>query len=285
MNHRRTLCIALFPLLSIMACAIPGIPSSSTSVPVPVVDNDRLQTMVAGTVAAAIAKTEQAAPTAETPSENVPTPSKTPASTDEITAPGSSLTAQDDGTILFVDEHAKFQVNISPGWLPVRINEQEYLDAFSLPAAADAAVQSELTDIKTLDPNIFRLFVYDLQDGHLISGVITGIDFVWDVEGVISLENDAGIQEAADDLAASTPGLNVTSSSVTSTANEIPIGIILCELAGETFSGADAMLFQKHVHLNLPSGVLIISFTTEQNFKDATLPFFDTMIETIKINP
>jgi hypothetical protein len=260
-----------------LACAIPGIPAASTSVPAPAVDDGRLQTMVAGTVAAALAQTEQAAPTRE--------PTRPPTPTEEALTAGSSLAAQADGTVLFVDERAKFQVSISPGWLPVRINEQEYLDAFALPAAADAGVQSELMDIKTLDPNIFRLFVYDLQDGHLISGVITGIDFVWDVEGVISLENDAGIKETASDLAASTPGLNATSATLSSNTNGIPLGIILAEIPGYTFEGAEVVLFQKHVYLNLPAGMLIASFTTEQNFKDATLPFFDTMIETIKINP
>jgi hypothetical protein len=275
MNHRRTVFIALFCLISMLACAIPGVPTTSTSVPAPAVDDDRLQTMVAGTVAAAIAQTEQAAPTHE----------PTPTPTEEAITTGSSLAAQADGTILFVDERAKFQVNISPGWLPVRINEQEYLDAFALPAAADAAVQSELMDIKALDPNIFRLFVYDLQDGHLISGVITGIDFVWDVGGAISLENDTGIQETAEDLATSTPGLNATSATVSSNANGIPLGIILSEIPGYTFEGAEVVVFQKHVYLNLPAGILIVSFTTEQNFKDATLPFFDTIIETIKINP
>jgi hypothetical protein len=277
MKHRRTLFIALFSPLVMLACAIPGIPAASTSVPAPAVDDGRLQTMVAGTVAAALAQTEQAAPTRE------PTRPATP--TEEALTAGSSLAAQADGTVLFVDERAKFQVSISPGWLPVRINEQEYLDAFALPAAADAGVQSELMDIKTLDPNIFRLFVYDLQDGHLISGVITGIDFVWDVEGVISLENDAGIKETASDLAASTPGLNATSATLSTNTNGIPLGIILAEIPGYTFEGAEVVLFQKHVYLNLPAGVLIVSFTTEQNFKDATLPFFDTMIETIKINP
>ena len=277
MNHRRTHFIALFCLISMLGCAIPGVPAGSTSIPAPAVDDDRLQTMVAGTVAAAIAQTEQAAPTHE--------PGQPPTPTEQVLATESSLTAQSDGTILFVDERAKFQVNLSPGWLPVRINEQEYLDAFSLPAAADEAVQSELMDIKALDPNIFRLFVYDLQDGHLISGVITGIDFVWDVEGIISLENDTGIQETADDLAASTPGLNATSATLSSSTNGIPMGIILCEIPGYTFEGAEVVLFQKHVYLNLPAGMLIVSFTTEQNFKDATLPFFDTMIETLKINP
>ncbi len=273
MNNRRTLCTALFSLMTILACVIPGVGEATPADPAPTVDTGRLQAMVAETVAAAIAQTEQAAPVDQP---------DTPGPTETMT-PESGLYAQTDGTIQFVDFLARFQLNVSPGWLPVRINQQEYYDAFSLPVANEP-LQRELTDIKTLDPNIFRLFVYDLQDGHMLNGVITGIDFVWDSEGGISLDNDADIQEAADDLAASTPGLNISSSSVSATLSGIPIGVILSDVPGKTFDGTDVVLFQKHVHLNLPAGVLVISFTTEQNFKDATLPFFDTMIETIKID-
>jgi hypothetical protein len=174
---------------------------------------------------------------------------------------------------------------VSPGWLPVRIDEQEYYDAFSLPVASDAAVQRALMNINTLDPKTFRLFVYDLQDGHMINGVITNINFVWNPEGNISLDGDAAIKPAADALKKSIPNLKVDSYSVSETANQIPIGIILSTIPGKTFEGTDVVLFEKQVYLNLPAGTLVISFTTNLDFKDATLPFFDTMVESLKINP
>src|SRR5258707_14088289 len=125
--------------------------------------------MGAQSVPALIALTKGAAPTQPPTSINLTKPGKnpTPASTQETTSTGSSLTPQPDGTTLFVDNLARFQLNVSPGWLPVRIDEQEYYDAFSLPAASQAAVQRSLMGIKTLDPRTFRLFIYDLQDGHL----------------------------------------------------------------------------------------------------------------------
>jgi hypothetical protein len=282
MNNRRILFIALFLLMTILACVVPGI--STASEPAPSVEPGRLETMVAETVSAAIAQTEQAAPKATLPPTDTAEPAETAASTEEPVVSGSSLTAQNDGTILYVDSTARFQLNVSPGWLPVRINEQEYYDAFSLPAASDAAVQRTLVNIKTLDPNTFRLFIYDLQDGHMQNGVITSVNFVWDPKGRISLEDDTGIKDAANALSKSIPNLNVNSSSVSSTTNGIPIGVILSDIPGKTFEGTDVVLFQKQVYLNLPAGELIISFTTEQGFKDATLPFFDTMVESINIH-
>ncbi len=282
MNNRRTFFIALCFLISILACAAPGFPAASDTAPT--ADTTLLDQMVAETVAAVIAQTEEAAPRPSSTPHNTLEPTETPGSTVQAVSTGSSLTAQTDGTLLFVDDLARLQLNVSPGWLPVRINQQEYYDAFSLPAASEAAVQRALMNIKTLDPKTFRLVVYDLQDGHMINGVITSVNFVWDSQGSISLDGEAGIKEAASKLSASIPNLNVDSYSVSSTANEIPIGIILANIPGKTFEGTDVVLFEKQVYLNLPAGTLIISFTTEQNFKDATLPFFDTMVETIKIN-
>jgi hypothetical protein len=285
MNRPRVVLITLFSLIVIMACALPGGSADPTSEPVPTVDTELLQVMVNRTVTAALALTEQAAATPEMQMDEATEPSPTPAAADETPTTGSSLAPQTDGTTLFTDEGAKFQLNVSPGWLPVRIDQPEYYDAFSLPAAADAAVQRALMNIKTLDPNTFRLFIYDLQDGHMINGVITSVNFVWDPQVTIPLETESAIRQASEDLAASIPNLNIDSYSVSATASNIPIGVILSNIPGKTFEGTDVVLFQKQVYLNLPVGSLVISFTTEQNFKDATLPFFDTMVETIKINP
>jgi hypothetical protein len=285
MNRPRIVLITLFSLIVVVACALPVGSADPVSEPVPTVDTALLQVMVERTVAAAIELTEQAAATPEMQMDEAAESSPTPAAMDETPTLGSSLAAQTDGTVLFIDDQAKFQLNVSPGWLPVRIDQPEYYDAFSLPAAADPAVQRALMNIKTLDPNTFRLFIYDLQDGHMINGVITSVNFVWDPQVTIPLENETAIRQASEDLAASIPNLNIDSYSVSATAGDIPIGVILSNIPGKTFEGTDVVLFQKQVHLNLPAGSLVISFTTEQNFKDATLPFFDTMVETIKINP
>src|SRR5687768_7710834 len=113
MNNRRTLYTALFFLLFIPACVIPGLGETPASEPAPSVDTGHLETMVAETVAAAIAQTEQAAPTLAVPVDETDAPGPT-----ETLTPGSGLYGQTDGTILFVDFLAHFQVNISPGWLP-----------------------------------------------------------------------------------------------------------------------------------------------------------------------
>jgi hypothetical protein len=283
MFNRRSLVAALFLMMTLPGCVVPGLSTASNPAPLPD-DGVRLETMVAETVSAALAQTGQAAPSPLPVVETAETAPPTVAGENPANS-RSSLAAQSDGTILFVDELAGYQLNVPPGWLPVRINEQEYYDAFSLPAASEQAVQDALIEIKGFDPAEFRLFIYDLQDGHMENGVITHVNLVWDSQGGISLDDETGLRETIDGLLNSTPELNVVSYSIDSTANEIPIGMILSELPGKTFDGIDVVLFQKQVYLNLPVGTLVLTFTTENNFKDATLSFFDSMVDTLKINP
>lgn len=277
MQNRRSLPTILLVLMITLGCVVPGLPTVSDATPV--AQACQLETMVAEMVDAAIAQTEQAAPP---PVEPPVAATELPAATPQMDLAGS-LTPQNDGTILFKDGAARYELNVSPGWLPVRLNQQEYYDAFSLPAAADPAAQRALSDIATLNPQSFRLFIFDLQDGHLVNRVVSRISLEWDPEASLVLSDETGIQAVADSLPGSTPGLTVTDTSVIQSTNGLALGVILSEFPGKNFDEADVVLYQKQVHLNLPLGTLAITFTTETSFKDATLPFFDAMVDTLKV--
>lgn len=277
MNKRPTMIHAVsFLVLAALACAVPG---GAASVPTPTVDPAQLDAMVAETVAAALQQTASAA----TPTQSV-TATVEPSATPTL-APlqQSSITTQTDGTTLFVDEKAGFSLTVPPGWLPVRIDQIEYYDAFSLPQAADPSVQAALMDINDLDPNVFRLFIFDLQDGHVQNGFVNNINVIWALDSTFALETDEEIKAAAQELPAVVPGLTVTSAAISETTGGIPVGVILSEIKGQTDEGTERVLFQKQVFLNLEEGSLTITFTTEQGIKDATLPFFDMIVESIKL--
>ncbi len=261
-----------------LACAIPG---QAASVPPPTVDSAQLDAIVAETVSAALQLTASAAtPTPPATSTSAPTVEPTASATP---LPQSSITQQADGTSLFIDETAGFNMIVPPGWLAVRIDQLEYYDAFSLPQAADPNLQTALMEINSLDPKIHRLFIFDLQDGHLQSGFVNNVNIVLNAGSSISLKTDDEIKTTAKALPDTVPGLAVQSSSVTETASGIQIGVILSELGSQKEDGTQLALFQKQVLLNVKGGILVITFTTEQGIKDATLPFFDTMIESIQL--
>jgi hypothetical protein len=264
--------------LMALACAIPG---QAASVPTPTVNSAQLDAIVAETVSAALQLTASAATATPPPTSNsLPTIEPTASSTP---LPQSSITQQADGTSLFVDEIAGFNMIVPPGWLPVRIDQLEYYDAFSLPQAADPNLQTALMQINSLDPKIHRLFIFDLQDGHLQSGFVNNVNIVLNAGSSISLKTDDEIKATAAALPQAVPGLVVQSSAVTETASGILLGVILSDLNSEKEDGTKLALFQKQVLLNVKGGVLVITFTTEQGIKDATLPFFDAMIESIQL--
>ena len=281
MKFRRSMFfILILILLTGLACAVPGV--STVSNPAPSTDPGLLNTIVAETVAAAIVQTQRASESLSSPTIVIPA-TETPAPVNAPLEPGSTLSAQNDGTILFHDEKAKLQMNVSPGWLPVRINQTEYYDAFSLPEAADPAVQAALAKINDLDPNFFRLFIYDLQDGHHLNGFVTNINVIWNIQGTINLNDDRDIKNVAESLPTSVPNLTVKSTSIGTTVNAIPYGVVLSEIPGKTDSGADILLVQKQVYLNLSIGSLVLTFTTDDAIKDATMPFFDSMVDSLQI--
>lgn len=280
MNKRQPVILAAsFLVLAGLACAIPGQGAGST--PAPTVDPAQLDIIVAQTVSAVLQQTALA-PTPTQPATPTSQPTAEPSAT---IAPllQSSITNQADGTALYVDEKAGFNISVPPGWLPVRIDQLEYYDSFSLPQAADPLVQTALMDINDLDPKVYRLFIFDLQDGHLQNGFVNNINIVWNQGPSISLKTEDDINKVAEGLPSMVPGLAVKSSDVSKTNSGIPIGVILSEIAGQKKDGGDLSLFQKQVILNVKEGILVITFTTEQGIKDATLPFFDTLVESIQL--
>jgi hypothetical protein len=264
-------------LLTMQACAIPG--QQAASLPTPTVDPAQLDAIVAETVAAVLQQTASA-PTATVAvtATRQPTPTETATPLQQ-----SAMTNQADGTTLFVDEKAGFNITVPPGWLAVRIDQIEYYDAFSLPQAEDPSVQTALMDINDLDPNVFRLFIFDLQDGHVQNGFVNNVNVIWRQGESISLKTDEEIKATAEELPSVVPGLVVISSSISTTAANILTGVILSEITSQQSDGTTLNVFQKQVFLNVKDGLLVLTFTTGQDIKDATLPFFDAMIESIQL--
>ena len=299
MNNRRTFFIALIFLATIVACIVPGLPTASAPILAPTVDTGRLETMIAGTVSAAIAQTEQAQPTSTT-STPIPTstttptsastPTTTPAPTETSTATASpsqsTLTKQEDGSTLFADNHADYNIKLPSGWLVVRINEKEYRDAFSLGEAANTNIQQTLLGVQKEDPNVLRLLAIDTQAGHIQNDFVTDIRFILDESKNISLSSDSDLQAIAKQIpiSATVFRFEVTSVKIITSANGTQFGVIEAKSSFTSATGADVTIYQKQVFFNVKEGMQSIIFTTVDGLKETLLPGFDAMLETIKFN-
>lgn len=289
MNTKRIFFIAMI-FLATIACVVPGLPTASAPVFAPTVDTGPIETMVAGTVSAAITQTALAQPTS-TPTSTATatataTATSTPAPTETPTPQAqSTLTKQADGSILFADARAGYQIKLPAGWLAVRVNEQEYLDAFSLEEAANTNIQQSLLSIQTEDPNVFRLLAIDTKAAHIQNDFVTDMRFVLDEKKAISLSSDADLKAIADKVSASATvfRFEVTSVKIVTTASGTKLGVIEAKSSFENAAGANVAIYQKQVFFNTKSGTQSIIFTTVTDLKQTTLPAFDTMLETIDL--
>ena len=261
MNTRRALLTALILFTTILACVVPGLPAASPfgedASPSPTADI-RLDIMIAQTVSAALDLTALAVPTV-TPT--LPPPTVTP--TPKPFSSGSSLTKQDNGSSLFVDENAGYEITVPAGWLPVRVNEKEYYDAWTLPEIADSHIQTSLISIKEQDPATFRLLALDIQEGHIKNEIVTNINFIWDPQTVLSFDTDVDLQSFADELPSVTDGLTVSSVEIIIPPSGVPYGVITSKVGGFNASGVQVNLYQKMALFNLKTGTLVITFATE----------------------
>jgi len=290
MKTQRALIAALALLTTILACVVPGLPASQpapAASPLGTADT-RLEIMVAETVSAALEQTQQAVPTftLEPTSTSTPRPTITPSPTPDVDDSGSSIDRFEDNTSKFTDSRAGYEITLLKGWLPVRINEQEYLDAWLLPELSDPAMQRSLGSIGSQSPDELRLFVIDIQEGHTEIDFVTNINLYWDQKNEMSLDNDEDLKAEAAALSKALPGLEVLTSELSVTTSEVPIGIIISKTPVTTLDGVAVELSQKQVFIKTNVGILIITLSTTEELKQTVLPQFDSMIETFKItNP
>lgn len=274
MNTRRALFAALALLTTVLACAVPGLPSASQPMPTP---DTRLEIIVAETVSAALAQTQQAAPTPTAP----PTPTFMPtvSPTPETVLPGSTLAAQEDGSTFFADERAGYEITVPAGWLAVGVNKQEFLDAFSLAPE----IQNFLLSIQNRDPNTFRLFAIDTLDGHFQDGFFTNINFIWDEQNTALLRNEDGLKAGIAQLAGAAPEPEILSTTPATTSSGISVVFIESKYTMKNSSTMDIVIFQKQVIFNARTGTIAVTLSTVEGLKDTVFSVFDAMLETVKI--
>lgn len=298
MNARRIFAPLIF-LTTLTACALPGFSTTPAPQPTPTVDTASVETMVAATVSALVAQTEQSAPspapaavvvvTAEfTPMPTataIPAATSTAISTATAESPSrSALTKQDDGSLLFVDHLAGYEIKLPDGGLIVRINEKEYLDAFSLEEAANPHIQQALLGVQGEDPNFLRLFVLDSTPDHIQNEFVTDARFVLEAGKTLSLTSYADLSAIAEKIPAEAGAFRfeVVAVKTFTSAGGVQFGIIETKSSFQNADGLDVPLYQKRVFFNTKGGVQSIVLTTLEDLKAVLLPVFDATLETIK---
>ena len=277
MKKNRGVLTLILTGIAVLACAVPGLPSASS----PPTPDTRLERMVAETVSAALLLTQQAAPLpTEAPSATpIPTATNTPIPAVPTQSEETVLDKNSDGAVSFIDLGGRYQITVPGQWLALRVNSPEYDEAVLLPEASNPAIQRSLSTIKNQDANVFRLFMLDIAEEHIDGGFVTNINLVWDRQMEVSLASEDDLQALAAALPASLQDAEVTATELKATEKQIPYGVITARTPALTQEGAQIVVIQELVFLDLPTGTLTITLSTTETWQYTIGPSLNEIIE------
>jgi hypothetical protein len=204
-----------------------------------------------------------------------PTITLTP--TPKISVNGTSLIMQDDGSALFVDHKAGIQLTIPAGWMPLRVNEKEYYDAFTAPVVvANLALSERLTQIQDVDLKKFRLDAFDIREGHIPNGIISDINVIFQPGDTRSLEKwwqaEANLRKPYKNFKFITMGYPKTAD-----------GTRVLMIEQSWTKDQSSSIYYRGVFFSLPTGTLVLDFYTNKDFKDTVLPDFEQVVNSVKL--
>ena len=245
--------------------------------PTPVTNPPGVETSLASTALALAKQTEAANPFTATPS---PTPTQAPTPTPKISLNGTSLVVLEDQSALFTDHKLGYQITIPAGWLPVRLNEDEYYQAFTLDAVVEnPAIVDFLSKIQTQDSNHVRLTAIDIRHEKSADELISGISVVLQPGNAKTLSEWA---TANPPRANKRKGYQLLSSHF----QETDSGIRVLVWEEKWNSTAGEKIYARRISISLPSGILTLDFETALDSKDIELPEFEHVVNSLTLlNP
>ena len=263
----------LIMLMTIVACVIPG----QTTQPAPITNPSSVETSLASTARALAQQTETANGFTATPII-VPTDTLTP--TPKISLAGTSLVVREDQSAVFTDHKAGIQLNIPAGWMPIRVNEEEYYRAFTLDVVLkNPAYNEHITKIQDANLDNFRLDATDIRDGHTSDGILSNIQVIFEPGDLRSLEK---WEQAERDRHHPFANFKFISASYPQTTN----GTRVLVIEQSWSAGKIHTVYYRGVFLSLQSGTIVLDFYANNNFKDTVLPDFEQVVNSLTLlNP
>jgi hypothetical protein len=273
-NNLQIMFTSFVILLAMIACVLP----SQTVQPTPGIDPNAIETSIVGTLEASARQTEQASfltPTAPL------VPTETLTLTPKISDSGTSLVIREDQSTLFTDYKAGFQLTIPAGWMAVRLDGEEYLQAFD----SDIVLQTpeiweRLTVIRDANVDVFRLDAIDVRPGHMPNGILSTINVVFESGNTQGLET---WEQAERDRHHPYADFKFISSSYPQLANGTQVLVIEQRFSAAANKGT---IYYRGVFFLLPSGTIVLDFHTNLDFKDSMLLEFDQVVNSLTpLNP
>jgi hypothetical protein len=270
-SYQRHLVIGFVVLIAVMACALPA----QTIAPTAGIDPNAIETAIAGTLAASARQTQQAALLTEVPLL-VTTATLTPVP--QISSLGSALVNMADGATQFIDYTAGAQMVIPPGWLVVRVGEQEYYAAWEMQETKHPAFLDIFGSMQTLDPKVFRMTALDIRPDHLSDGHVPQMEVVFG-QGETRTLNEIKKDEIEDHLPLT--GYKLLSSIFFETSQGMQALNLEIRWKYTGADGAPATGYRRRVIFKVPSGAMALDLLSVLDKKDLLMPEFDQVLNSI----
>ena len=245
----------------------------------PITNPSSVETALASTARAFAKQTEAANPFTATPSL-APTITFTP--TPKISLYETSLVVREDQSVLFIDHKAGIQLTIPAGWMPIRVNEDEYYKAFALEVVLEnPAINEHLTAIQDVNLEYHRLDAIDIRPEHIPNGIISNFNVIFESGDVRSLEK---WEQAERNRRPPLVNYKFLRSSYPIIDNN-GMRVLVIEKSWDA-SGKKGTIYYRGVFFSLPTGTLVLDFYTNNDFKDTVLPDFELVINSLSmLNP
>jgi len=279
------------PLIWFMAILAASLACSTSVTSAPVsngpLDSNSLATIVAGTAGAAAAETAQINllnnfQSTQTAQANIALGTGLPG-TPQLSAEGTSLVKQNDGSYLFTDTQGGYSIVVPSVWLAMRINEQDISKARISLANSDPQIQASLSTLQNDDPKVDRLVAIDTSPADLQTGYVAKLVIFWTKNDPATIEQN--IATAKNGLPKSIPSLKVTYTGMGTTSTNLPMGIVETSTKKTTSSKQSYTLYQKLIIFKLNSGSVTLMLSTALQLKEKLGPGFDLIADQIKLLP
>ena len=265
--HRTLIGFVILPAMT--ACTLP----IQTA---PEISPSAIETAIASTLQAAAQQTKRAG--LLTPTVTL-APTEALTSTPKISFYGTSLTVREDQSSVFVDHEAGIQLVIPPGWMPVRVNEDEYYKAFGMDVVSQTpAIHEHLTYIQDANVDVLRLNAIDLRPGHIQDEIVTNFNVIFEEGKTRSLEQ---WQQAERKRKSPYKHFKFISSSYPKINDGTRVLVI-----EQSWDAHNSTLYYRGVFFSLPSGTVVLDFFTNSDLKAALLADFDQVVNSLTLlNP
>jgi hypothetical protein len=270
-HHFHSTVSALVILLAIVACVLPG----QTIQPAPTMGPLNIEAAVAGTAQAAATQTALVNPVPAAPTV-APTNTITP--TPKISSSGTSLFTLANGATQFTDYVAGMQMVFPPGWLVIRVGEEEYYAAWGKPETQAPMFVDIFAEMQNLDPKVFRVNGLDVRSDYIIYNNVTQVDVVFVQDDIRTLK------EVKADETKNHPRYK-NYKLLSSNFFDAPQGVQALNMEAQWKSANEAsqtgMSYQRRVIYKVSTGIIAIDLFTLLDKKDLTTPDFEQLISGI----